>query len=42
MVFYFDREGRQFYIGGFNPPDAERIVSALNLTLALLARRSGK
>jgi hypothetical protein len=36
MVFFIDETGRRFYIGGFNPADAERIVGALNLTLELL------
>lgn len=37
MMFFVDREGRTFYIGGFKPQDAVRIAEALNLTLELLA-----
>jgi hypothetical protein len=36
IVFFIDETGQRFYIGGFNPADAERIVGALNLTLELL------
>jgi hypothetical protein len=36
MVFFRDREGGLFYIGGFNPADARQICTALNLVLDLL------
>ncbi len=36
MVFFRDRDGNQFYIGGFNPADAEAICAGLNLVLELL------
>jgi hypothetical protein len=41
MIFYVDRDGREFYIGGFNPGDAELIAKALTLTLELLSTRRG-
>lgn len=37
MMFFVDREGRTFYIGGFKPEDAVRIAEALNVTLRLLS-----
>lgn len=36
MMFFCDRAGARFYIGGFNPADAHRIAGALNLVLELL------
>ncbi|HET8797258.1 MAG TPA: hypothetical protein VFO89_06215 [Thermoanaerobaculia bacterium] len=36
MVFFRDRAGGLFYIGGFNPADAQQICTALNLVLDLL------
>jgi hypothetical protein len=42
MVFFRDREGREFYIGGFEPDEAEVIAEALNLTLELLADGSAE
>jgi hypothetical protein len=38
MIFYRDRLGALFYIGGFNPGDAQQICDALNLVMELLAR----
>ncbi len=40
MVFFRDRDARLFYIGGFNPADAQQICTALNLVLELLEMRS--
>ena len=37
MVFFRDPKGALFYIGGFNPADAQQLVRALNLVLELLA-----
>ena len=36
MVFFRDRGGALYYIGGFNPSDAHQISKALNLVLELL------
>lgn len=36
MVFFRDAAGALYYIGGFNPGDAQQIVTALNLALELL------
>ena len=38
MVFFRDRDGALFYIGGFNRADAHVIVQALNLVLELVYR----
>lgn len=35
MVFFRDAGGALYYIGGFNISDAQQIVTALNLALAL-------
>lgn len=39
MVFFRDAKSSLFYIGGFNPADAEVIATALNLVLEMLERR---
>jgi hypothetical protein len=36
MMFFRNRDGQLFYIGGFNPADADQIATALNLVLELL------
>ena len=36
MRFFRNRDGQLFYIGGFNPADADQIATALNLVLDLL------
>ena len=36
MMFFRDRDGALFYIGGFNPSDAQQIAAALNLVLELI------
>lgn len=36
MMFFRNRAGAVFYIGGFNPADAKQIADALNLVLELL------
>jgi hypothetical protein len=36
MMFFRNRDGALFYIGGFNPGDADQIATALNLVLELL------
>lgn len=36
MMFFRNRDGSLFYIGGFNPGDADQIATALNLVLELL------
>lgn len=36
MVFFRDRDGALYYIGGFNTSDAHQISRALNLVLDLL------
>jgi len=36
MMFFRNRDGQIFYIGGFNPADADQIATALNLVLELL------
>ena len=38
MMFFRAPNGGQYYIGGFNPADAEQIATALNLVLELLDR----
>ena len=45
MVFWRDRQGRAWFMGGFHPcsrddemSDSERIVGALNLAMELLYR----
>ncbi len=38
MMFFRDRGGALYYIGGFNPADADQIATALNLVLELLDR----
>jgi hypothetical protein len=40
MVFFRDPQQRLFYIGGFNPADAQQICTALNLVLELLEMKS--
>jgi len=35
-MFFRDRGGALYYIGGFNPGDADQIATALNLVLELL------
>lgn len=39
MIFFRDRAGDLYYIGGFNPADARQIATALNLVLELLELR---
>jgi hypothetical protein len=39
MMFFRDPKGAQYYIGGFNPADAEQIAMGLNLVLELLEER---
>jgi hypothetical protein len=39
MMFFRDPRGAQYYIGGFNPADAEQIAAGLNLVLELLDER---
>jgi hypothetical protein len=39
MMFFRDPKGAQYYIGGFNPADAEQIATGLNLVLELLEER---
>lgn len=36
MVFWYDGNGRPWFVGGFNR-DGEALVTALNLTMELLA-----
>jgi len=36
MVFFIDRDGREYYMGGFKPGDAETLVRVLNLVIELL------
>jgi len=36
MMFFRNRAGALFYIGGFNPAEAKQIAEALNLVLELL------
>lgn len=36
MMFFVDRESREFYIGGMKPEIAERVARALNGLLELL------
>lgn len=36
MMFFRDPGGALYYIGGFNPKDADQIAAALNLVLDLL------
>jgi hypothetical protein len=36
MMFFRNRQDQLFYIGGFNPADADQIATALNLVLELL------
>lgn len=36
MMFFRNRDGALFYIGGFNPKEADEIATALNLVLELL------
>lgn len=38
MMFFRMRDGGVYYIGGFNPADAQQIATALNLVLDLLDR----
>ena len=37
MMFFVDRQGRQWFMGGFKPTDAHDLAEALNLVLELLA-----
>ena len=39
MMFFRDRAGDLYYVGGFNPADASRIATALNLVIELLELR---
>jgi hypothetical protein len=39
MMFFRTAEGKQFYIGGFNPDRAADLAVALNLVLDLLELR---
>lgn len=39
MIFFRDGVGDLYYIGGFNPGDARRIATALNLVMELLDPR---
>jgi hypothetical protein len=36
MMFFRNRDGQLFYIGGFNPAEADQIATALNLVLDLI------
>lgn len=36
MVFFRDRSGALYYIGGFNPADAQQICVALNLVMSMV------
>jgi hypothetical protein len=38
MMFFRSPDGGLYYIGGFNPADAQQIATALNLVLELLDR----
>lgn len=42
MMFFRDAKGDLYYVGGFNPTDAQRIATALNLVLELLERSRGR
>lgn len=39
MIFFRVIRGDLYYIGGFNPADAQQIATALNLVLELLETR---
>lgn len=39
MLFFVDRSGRKFFVGGLNQANAQRLTDALNLALELLERR---
>jgi hypothetical protein len=36
MVFFIDSDGRQWFIGGFQPDRADDLTRALNLVMELL------
>ena len=36
MMFFIDRDGKQWYIGGMAKDHAETVTAALNLVLRLL------
>jgi hypothetical protein len=40
MMFFIDRDGRSWYIGGMGTEHAQTVTSALNLVLDLLESRS--